>query len=177
MSNELFTGGNALTGLKKLTQEPVINNVSLLFKCFTLLVVIFWASTATADTLNDKKLFCEKKASIKTELNDKLQLDPEYNKAMLSIAQLPEFLQIKNDISKIDKINSINFDSGRDELYETSEGKCYWQVSVYLNREDENRMSLWHTFLVDRNGKVESVNNLEGDYISLSQWRSSNILK
>jgi hypothetical protein len=175
MSNVRFKIGYALIGFNKLIHQAMIRNAFLLLKFFTALLVISWASFATADSLNGEKSFCEKKALIKTQPSNQLQLDPEYDSAMLSVAKLPEFIQVKNDISSIDKRNSMQFDSGRDEQYKTTDGKCYWQVTVYMNREDESRMVLWHTFLVDKDGKVESVNNLEDDYISLPQWRNSNL--
>lgn len=176
MSNERFTDGDMLNRFKKLIYEEK-HNVSILLKFLTVLIVVFMVSTATADVLSDKKSFCNKKALIKAPLSEKLQLNSEYDKAILSIAKLPEFLQVKNDISMIDKRNSMHFDSGRDEQYETADGKCYWEVTVYVNREDENQMVVWHMFLVDGNGKVEFIKDLEGDYIPLLQWRSSNVLK
>lgn len=149
---------------------------SFLLKFFTALIVISWASLATADSLNGEKSFCEKKALIKTQSSEKLQFDSEYDRAMLSVAKLPEFLQVKNSINAIDKRNSMQFDSGRDEQYEI-DGKCYWEVTVYVSREDENRVMYWHTFLVKSTGEVDFVNSAEGDYISLHQWRSSGYIK
>jgi hypothetical protein len=51
------------------------------------------------------------------------------------------------------------------------EGRCYWSVSVYVNRPE--RLELWHTFYVESEGKRLLVQDPTSDSaISLQKWRS-----
>ncbi len=51
------------------------------------------------------------------------------------------------------------------------EGRCFWSVSVYVNRPE--RLELWHTFYVQADGKRLLVQDpISGTAISLQKWRS-----
>lgn len=132
---------------------------------------IGWVLAADAGDLTKHETSCS--ALAETKLGDKWLLNPEYDKAMKSIAKLPEYSRIKKRLMSKGKHNTIQFHSALDHQYEAEDGKCYWQVSVHENWEDENRFPSWHSFLVDRSGRVKFVTDLEGNYISLHQWRSS----
>jgi hypothetical protein len=47
--------------------------------------------------------------------------------------------------------------------------RCFWSVTVYASRPE--RMDLWHSFFVEVGGTKVMVMNLEGEPISLAQWR------
>lgn len=48
-------------------------------------------------------------------------------------------------------------------------GKCYWSISVYADRPE--RLELWHVFFVRQAAKDVLVESIEGEPISLKEWR------
>ena len=88
----------------------------------------------------------------------------DYIKATKLIESLPEF----NKWNKSHRL-PIAFGEPMDSKM-LNEGICYWSVSVYADQG--SRLELWNIFLVPVFGqKILVQDPIEGDYVSLNQWR------
>lgn len=48
-------------------------------------------------------------------------------------------------------------------------GKCYWSISVYADRPE--RLEHWHVFFVRQPANEILVESIEGEPISVKEWR------
>lgn len=48
---------------------------------------------------------------------------------------------------------------------------CFVSVPVYVDHGD--RLELWHVFLLDTQGRVSHIQDLDGNYVTLKRWRAA----
>lgn len=106
---------------------------------------------------------CDKNA-IKSQ---SVKLNSVQEKAEKSVMKLKEFESL-----------SANFGVNQRALFETNfaqkeiskKQECFMQVVVYVDWKDEKRRTLWHTYLVDLDGRVKFVLDSEGEFVKLKQY-------
>lgn len=92
-----------------------------------------------------------------------------YRRSIEEISNLHEFLITNSDIKKIKKNNRMQFSKSAEPYLLGS--SCYFEIQVFINRVDEHRVSIWQSFLIDSNGSIKFINDLEWNYVTLDEWR------
>lgn len=91
-----------------------------------------------------------------------------YFKAANRISQLIEFRSWK---SKLPSDTKPVFGKQVDRQG-LRNGRCYWAVSVYEGRP--RNLIMWHVFLVNLRSKEVLVQTVDGDFVTLPEWRKTN---
>jgi hypothetical protein len=83
-----------------------------------------------------------------------------------SIRLLPEIINFQE---KLPANKNVAIGAGEMNTVRVLDGACFLEVAVYVDHK--TRFELWHIFLLDRDYVVRGVMNIEGNFISLEEWR------
>lgn len=83
-----------------------------------------------------------------------------------SLRMLPEIINLQE---KIPTDRRVAIGAGEMNTVRILDKACFLEVAVYVDHK--TRFELWHIFLLDRDYVVRGMMNIEGNFISLEEWR------